>query len=387
MDVSSQPISILYIITKGSWGGAQRYVYELALEAKARGNTVCVASGSQGELIQKLNDADIPVVRIPGLARDIRLGADMRALLGLMSLMRSVHPDVVHTNSSKAGFIAALAARLSGVRRIIFTAHGWAWNELRPEWQKLFFKTLHFLTVFFSHTTIAVSEAVRKDAAWMPLVQKKFVVVRHGVAPLTNMSRSEARLRLEEAAGMSLPSSALWIGSLAELHPTKGLDVLIRAFAMLATEQPQTILVCVGGGEDAGRLKALSHMLHIEDRVFFTGHVQEAARLLGAFDVFVLPSHSEALGYVLLEAGQASLPVVATNVGGIPEIIVDQETGLLVPSADPEALAKALGEVVESAPERSRLGNALHTRVQEMFRLERMMDATFALYPNPRTQP
>jgi glycosyltransferase involved in cell wall biosynthesis len=387
MDVSSSPLSILYIITKGSWGGAQRYVYELALEAKARGNTVCVASGSQGELIQKLNDAGIPVVRVPGLARDIRLGADLRALLGLMSLIRSLHPDVVHTNSSKAGFIAALAARLSGVQRIIFTAHGWAWNELRPKWQKLFFKTLHFLTVFLSHTTIAVSEAVRKDAAWMPLVQKKFEVVRHGVAPLTRVARDEARLRLTEAAGVSLPSSALWIGSLAELHPTKGLDVLIRAFATVAAKQREAILVCVGGGEDAGRLKALSHMLHVEERVFFTGHVQEAARLLGAFDVFVLPSHSEALGYVLLEAGQASLPVVASNVGGIPEIIVDQETGLLVPSADPEALAQAMSELVEDASKRNRLGNTLHTRVQEMFGLKRMMDATFALYPNPRTQP
>jgi glycosyltransferase involved in cell wall biosynthesis len=301
--------------------------------------------------------------------------------------MHSLRPNVVHTNSSKAGFIAALAARLSGVPRIIFTAHGWAWNELRPKWQKLFFKTLHFLTVFFSHTTIAVSEAVRKDALWMPLVQNKFEVVRHGVAPLANVSRAEARLRLEEAAGTTFPSSALWIGSLAELHPTKGLDVLIRAFAVLAAGQSQTILVCVGGGEDAGRLKALAHMLHVEDRVFFTGHVQEAARLLGAFDVFVLPSHSEALGYVLLEAGQASLPVVASNVGGIPEIIVNQETGLLVPPADPEALAKALSDIVESASERNRLGGALHTRVQEMFGLKRMMDATFALYPNPRTQP
>jgi hypothetical protein len=79
MDVAPKPPSILYVITKGSWGGAQRYVYELALEAKTKGYTVCVASGTQGELIERLTEAGVPVVRIPGLARDIRLGADMRA--------------------------------------------------------------------------------------------------------------------------------------------------------------------------------------------------------------------------------------------------------------------------------------------------------------------
>lgn len=380
MDVAPKPLSILYVITKGSWGGAQRYVYELALEAKAKGYTVCVASGTQGELIERLVAAGVPVVRIPGLARDIRLGADIRALLGLVSLMRQMRPDVVHTNSSKAGFIAASAGRLAFVPRIIFTSHGWAWNELRPTWQKLFFKGLHFATVFVSHTTIAVSEAIRTQALWMPLVQKKIQVIHLGVSPLAILPRAEARTRIEESVGSALPASAFWIGSLAELHPTKGLDVLIRAFAVFAQQNTDAVLVCIGGGEDQGRLTALSHMLHIEHRVFFTGHIRNGAELLSALDIFVLPSHSEALGYVLLEAGQSSLPVIASNVGGIPEIIQDTQTGLLTPPGDPVALSTALKTLTADSQERNRLGTALHTRVQEEFGIERMLHDTFALY-------
>jgi len=380
MDVAPKPLSILYVITKGSWGGAQRYVFELAVNAKAQGYAVCVASGTQGELIERLIAAEVPVVRIPGLARDIRLGADTRALLGLVSLMRRMRPDVVHTNSSKAGFIAALAGRLAFVPRIVFTSHGWAWNELRPLWQKVFFKLLHFATVFVSHSTIAVSEAIHRQASWMPFVQKKMQVIHLGVSPLAVLPRAEARARIEESVGTALPSSSFWIGSLAELHPTKGLDVLVRAFALFAEKNTDAVLVCIGGGEDEGRLTALAHMLHIEHRVFFTGHLRDGATFLSALDLFVLPSHSEALGYVLLEAGQSSLPVIASNVGGIPEIIKDTETGLLFPAGDHAALSIALGEMESSPEERNRLGTALHTHVQEEFGIERMLHDTFALY-------
>jgi len=380
MDVAPKPLSILYVITKGSWGGAQRYVFELAVNAKAQGYAVCVASGTQGELIERLVAAEVPVVRIPGLARDIRLGADIRALLGLVSLMRRMRPDVVHTNSSKAGFIAALAGRLAFVPRIVFTSHGWAWNELRPLWQKVFFKLLHFATVFVSHTTVAVSEAIHRQASWMPFVQKKIQVIHLGVSPLAVLPRAEARSHIEESVGSALPSSSFWIGSLAELHPTKGLDVLVRAFAHFADKNTDAVLVCIGGGEDEGRLTALAHMLHIEHRVFFTGHLRNGATFLSALDLFVLPSHSEALGYVLLEAGQSSLPVIASNVGGIPEIIKDTETGLLIPSGDYKALSNALTTLESSSEERNRLGTALHTYVQEEFGIERMLHDTFVLY-------
>lgn len=382
MDVApSSPLpSILYVITKGTWGGAQRYVFELAVEAHHRGHVVSVACGTPGEMVTRLQHAGVSVLLIPGLARDIRLGSDVRAFLGLVSLIRRTHPTIVHTNSSKAGLIAALAARVLFVPHILFTSHGWAWNELRPAWQRLAFRTLHYLTVLASHRVIAVSNAVREDASWMPLVRSRFALVRLGVSPLELVPRAESRLFIEHSLSVSIPETALWIGALAELHPTKGLDVLIKAFSRIASEVPHAILLLIGAGEDRGRLVALAHMLKVESRVFFTGHIQDAARILPALDIFAFPSHSEALGYVALEAGQASLPVVASRVGGIPEIITDGVHGLLTTAGDDEMLALKLREYIEHPDLRTELGKTLHERVLTDFSRERMFEETFALY-------
>lgn len=371
---------ILYVITKGTWGGAQRYVYELAVAAKRQGALVSVALGTPGELVGRLEEAKIPVIFVPGLARDIRLGSDVRAFLALYRLMRREHPEVVHANSSKAGLIAVLAARLARVPRIIFTAHGWAWNELRPGWQKFAFKLLHLLTVWGAHSVIAVSQAIQTDASWMPGTKRKFVTIRHGISPLPSLPQAEARAKLLTLLGPTLPEKAFWIGALAELHPTKGLDVLIRAFAPVALRHPETIVVLIGSGQDRGRLTALAHMLHLDGRVFFAGHVENAAAYLSALDVFAFPSHSEALGYALLEAGQASLPSVASAVGGIPEIVVNEESGLLVPAGDEDALGLSLLRLIEEPATRARLGAALHTRVLTDFGEMRMLRDTFTLY-------
>ncbi len=382
MDVTSDisPKRILYVITKGTWGGAQRYVYELAHAAKARGHAVIVACGTPGELVHRLEDTEIPVVLISGLARDIRLGSDLRALIALIRLIHREHPDVVHSNSSKAGLLATLAARLTGVRHNIFTAHGWAWNELRPTWQQYVFRALHACTVLLATRVIAVSEAVALQAAWMPGASRKMVTIRHGVAPLALLPRSESRTFLASLNEHHPPTDAFWIGTLAELHPTKGLDTLFKAFARLYTTHPEAVLVCIGAGQDRGRLTALAHMLRIEDRVFFAGHIQHAARLLPALDVFAFPSRSEALGYAALEAGQAGLPVVASNVGGIPEIISHDTTGLLVPPGNEEALADALARLITEPELRIRLSSALTQSVHTSFAVEQMLEQTFALY-------
>lgn len=381
MDVTpTRAVSILYVITKSNWGGAQRYVYELAVEAHHRGHIVSVAVGAPGELVHRLHEAGITTFLIPGLSRDVRLGADIRAFFGLVSLIRKQRPQVVHANSSKAGFIAVLAARLLFVPNIIFTAHGWAWNELRPTWQKMAFRCLHFATVVLSHKSIAVSRAIESDAAWMPGTKRKFVTIHHGIVSLPLLPPLDARKTLEDAAATHIPAQALWIGALAELHPTKGLDVLIRAFAFLAPHVPEAVLVLIGGGQDRGRLTALAHMLQIESRVHFVGHMRDAACLLPALDVFVLPSYSEALGYVLLEAGQASLPVIASDVGGIPEIVTDNESGFLVPAGDDKALAEKIVILAHDGALRRHFGEALQNRVLTGFSRDRMFDETFSLY-------
>lgn len=380
---AAKPRRILYVITKSNWGGAQRYAFDLANASKERGLEVTVACGDRGELVERLMDAGVDTAIIPGLARDISLTADVKALKNLIRLMRETRPDVVHANSSKAGLLAMLAARLVGVQKIIFTAHGWAFNESRPWWQKVIFAKLHLYTVWMSHITICVSEAVRRDAWWMPFTHKKFRVIHLGITPATLIPKDEARASLAPASAESSSSilaKQTWIGTLAELHPTKGLDIAIKAFAKIASQFPDTALVMIGEGQDRAHLTKLVQEFNLTDQVLFCGQVRDAATLLKAFDIFLFPSRSEALGYAALEAGNASLPVIASDVGGIPEIIEDGKTGLLVPVGDVDGFAAALTSLLENQNLQNELGGQLHDSVCTGFSITLMLDKTLSNY-------
>lgn len=369
------PKRLLYVITKSNWGGAQRYVYDLAVAAQQKGHTVRVASGREGELTDRLREAGVSVFPIPSMQRDVNAGDDLSVFFELISLIRHFKPDVVHGNSSKAGALVSLAARLLGVRRIIFTAHGWAFNEQRPRWQKALIALVHYITVGLSHLTICNSEATRCDIAWMPFVKGKLVTIHHGVRPVTFYEKDEARRRLAPHI-----TATTWIGCVAELHTVKGHDTLIQAVEHVLPDYPDTALIFAGEGDERGYLEHLIKVQGVGDNVFLLGHVPEAPHYLKAFDLFVLPSRSESLGYVLLEAGAAELPVVASNIGGIPEVIVDHSTGMLVPPNNPEALTEAILELLTNPSLAQSYAATLHKKVEAEFTLEQMIDATLARY-------
>lgn len=371
---------ILYVITKANWGGAQRYVFDLALEAKARGYVVLVIAGAEGVLTQKLREHGIAVESVDRMKRDISLKSEVVAFRTLLASIRAFRPDVVHANSSKAGGLASLAARIAGVPLIIFTAHAWAYNEGRPLYQRMLIALFHYGTVLLAHKTICVSESIRTEAGWMPFVRSRLVVIHNGIAAGTLLKRIDARDRLSPDFTRLYPDMP-WIGTVAELHPSKGLDTLIEAFAHLG---PEAVLVIIGGGQELGHLEKLSQIHGVGTRVLFAGFIDNASSLLPAFDVFALPSRSEAFGTVLLEAGLASLPVVASNVGGIPEVLKDKESGMLVPASDSKALADALDTLVRNGEIRTKLGNALYERVLRVFSADKMLRETFALYADAR---
>lgn len=366
---------ILYVITKANWGGAQRYVFDLALRSKHAGHDVLVVFGTEGELINRLREQNIPMKAISGLQRDLSGMQEVRSFQNLLRIVREFNPDVIHGNSSKAGGLAVLAGRLARVPRIVFTSHGWAFNEQRPLWQKAVIGLFHYATVLLSHVTICVSHALVRDARWMPFVAHRFHVIHNGISSIDFLSKEKAREILAPKS-----TSTTWIGTIAELHPTKGLDVLIDAFALLAAKDPSPILVIMGGGEEESRLRGSIERQGLSERIVLTGFVNNAQTYLSALDVFVLPSRSEALGYVLLEAGLAGLPAIGTRVGGIPEVLEDGVTGLLVPPGDPHALAAALTAVVADSSLRVRLGTALNQKVLSAFSTEAMATETLALY-------
>ncbi len=366
---------ILYVITKANWGGAQRYVFDLALASKKAGHEVLVVYGTEGALIEKLDANDIATKAISGLKRDISLMSEFRSFQSLLSIVEEFRPDVIHGNSSKAGGLAVLAGRLKHVPRIVFTSHGWAFNEQRPLWQKAVIGTFHYYTVLLSHVTICVSHALVRDAHWMRFVRNRFHVIHNGIAAIEFLPRDEARARLAPAI-----KAPIWIGTIAELHPTKGLSVLIDAFARIAKEDTSSTLVIMGDGEERAHLLDRIEMHGLSERIVLAGFVADAQTYLKALDVFVLPSFSEALGYVLLEAGLAGLPAIGSNVGGIPEVLEDDVTGLLVPPGNPDTLAQALAHLAADSALRTQIGTALNEKVLSEFGTERMVRDTLALY-------
>ncbi|MBI1957546.1 MAG: glycosyltransferase family 4 protein [Candidatus Niyogibacteria bacterium] len=371
---------ILFCITKSGWGGAQRYVYDLATRLPAEFEPV-VALGGFGILLDKLNDRKVRTIPIERLGRDIRMGSDISVFFELIRIFRRERPDIVHLNSSKMAFLGAPAARLAGIPLVVFTAHGWPFNEERPRWQRTALRAALFFALLFPHRIIAVSQAVRNDIRRFPGATRKTAVIHNGIGPAAFLSREESRARLieREARLARIPANAPWIGINAELHKSKGIVYAIQAAAILAKETP-FVLCIISGGEEYEALKRQISDAGLAERVFLLGYVDAASRYLKAFDIFLLPSVTEALGYVLLEAGAAGLPVVASRVGGIPEIIEHEKTGLLVPPRDPEALERAMKFFIAHPDGARRIGENLRQKIASQFSLEKMAEQTLAVY-------
>ncbi len=357
-------MKILYGITKSNFGGAQRYVFDLAREAKSAGHDVAVMCGGNGPLVEKLRNHGIRVIAIPNMQRDVSLVDEFRSLNFIFRTLYEEKPDVFHTNSSKMGGLGNLAARLAGIRKIILTAHGWAFNEPRPEWQKVLIKFFTWLTILLSDKTICVSEKTKNDVVGWPFIKHKLAVIHNGISEFKRMERQD---------------QTLTVGTIAELHRVKGLDVLLTAWSKFIKNR-EAKLVILGEGEERKNLEVLAEELDITHSVTFKGYAENAKQHLSTFDIFCLPSRSEALPYTVLEAGLAGLPVIATSVGGIPEIIETGINGVLVPPEDVEVLFSTLILLSEDKRLRDRLGSALKETISKNFSLEKMVEETFRLY-------
>lgn len=368
-------MKILYIITKSNWGGAQRYVYDLATSISQENIETKVVFGKEERLKTELNKANIPTISIKELGRDFNLLLDIKVFLKLVRLFNKEKPDIVHLNSSKIGGLGALAARISGVPKIIFTGHGWAFNEDRSWFFKKIILFFHWITIILSHHTIAVSEKIKTDVNWLPFVSKKIRVVYNGIKDIEFVSKESARRFL-----LPQVSSPIWIGSIAELHPTKALHYAIESFVKIKEQFPNVVFIIMGEGDERKKLEEKIKKYHLENQVFLLGYVPDARNYLKALDIFILTSISEALAYVIIEAGFAELPVISSNVGGIPEIITDENMGILVPSKNPDLLSDALKQLLKNEQERMTMGQRLRERVVKSFTLEKMVEETLRIY-------
>ncbi|MFT5832251.1 MAG: glycosyltransferase involved in cell wall biosynthesis [Candidatus Paceibacteria bacterium] len=339
---------ILYLITKSNWGGAQRYVYDLATTLDPASFEPVVILGGTGELTQKLESAGVRTITLQTLQRDISVSKEIGFMTELWRIIRIEKPDVLHVNSSKAGGVGCFIGRLARVPRVIFTAHGWAFNEDRPMWQKFIIKKAHWWTVLLSHQTIAVSNAIISQMNW-PLTQRKMIVINPGRTIPEFQSRLTSRTTFALQYPPLAPYTAdVWLCILAELHPIKQHQVLFTVLKSIVVDFPNVRLICVGDGELRAKLTNYVEEHNLTKHIFLVGPIHEAASLLKAADMFVLPSKSESYGYVLHEAGLARVPIIASNVGGITDIISNEHEGTLINPTDPAALEAALRDFLRA---------------------------------------
>ncbi len=382
MSTMTQKKKILFAITKGNWGGAQRYVFDLATNIPRDAYDIVVACGEGERLTSKLATHNIRVIRLKALGRDVHFGKDFLAFFELMKVLLHEKPDILHLNSSKMGAMGTLAGRLARIKEIVFTGHGWAWNEDRNPLSKLAITILHWFTVELSHKTIAVSEKIAEQILSLPFITKeKIYVVHNGVSATDYLDRFAARTALDHKV-----AEKFWIGTIAELHNNKGLDNLIHAYSYIAESNPDATLIIIGEGEERDHLTDQINKLGLQKKVHLLGFVEDASKYLKAFDVFVLSSRTEAFPYVPLEAGLAQLPVVATRVGGIPEVITDKKNGLLVNSGEIFILKSCIKELLEDSAEAASFGHNLRKRVEENFSVEHMVEKTLSVYSG-KTKP
>ena len=311
----------------------------------------------------------VPMVRRPAPV------SDLLAFRRLVQMMKRGRYDVVHAHSSKAGFLGRLAARRAGVRRVFYTPHAFAFQC--GGWCGMLYHRLERIAAGFGGTIVAVSEGERELAVETAIVPpERACVIRNAVAD-SGLPSEAARLRARES--LRLPAEATVVGTVGRLARQKAPGVLLEAAALLRDRNKVRFLVA-GDGPLARRLARLADESGVADRVTFAGHRNDVADLYAATDIYVQPSLWEGSPYAVLDAMVRGLPVVASDIPGHRDMVMDGSTGLLVPAGDPPALARAIRSLLDDEEDGRRLGRAGRELVLREHSVPEFVGSIEALY-------
>lgn len=361
-------LSVMQIIGNSVIGGAERHLLELVQGLGRSGVGVQVICPRPGPLTEQLETLSIPVRCIEMVSPwpGDEYALDAQALETLAAVLREMRPDVVHSHLYPAHLHASLAAQEVGIPAIVHTAHT---IIVRPG------------DVLLSHITTAYTIAVSHAAARLLLnagvPPERIEVIYNGVAPEHFEQDREAVERARANLNLG-PGSVL--GTVARLSPEKGIDVLLRAVQRVKRIFPAVTALVIGDGPQAAQLHRLAGELELHESVRFLGARHDVPVLNRLLDVFVLPSREEACPMALLEAMAAGKAVVATAVGGSPEVLTSPTDGWLVPPDDPGALADGLLMLLGDPTRRAAMGVAAQKKVAAQFTRDRMVRDTLAFY-------
>jgi glycosyltransferase involved in cell wall biosynthesis len=403
----------MHIITRMVRGGAQENTLANLVRIAGGGWESSLvtgpALGSEGSLEPECEAKGVRLITAPHLVREIAPLQDLRALRYLKSVIRKERPHIVHTHTSKAGILGRMAARSCRVPVIIHTPHGHVFHSYESRLKTEAFIRTERWCATRADRLIALTPNERNEHLDLRIGRpEQWSVVHSGIefAPYLEASSHRAVIRAE----LGIPPEARVIGTVGRLVPIKGQQFLVEAFAGLAKSAPDLHLMLVGDGDRRSELTRQGRELGLRvidheaepgsgsgPAIHLTGFRKDVPRLMGAMDLFALPSLNEGMGRVLAEAMAAELPCVASRVSGTPDVVDEGATGLLVPARDAAALGAALKSVIDDPSRAQAMGEAGRRRALATFSVERMIELLENLYreelarrgiaaPPPRTQ-
>ncbi|MFQ5456840.1 MAG: glycosyltransferase family 4 protein [Myxococcota bacterium] len=315
---------------------------------------------------------------VPHLTRAINAPADLRAIVELAGLIRRGGYAVVHTHNSKAGFLGRIAARACRVPAIVHTVHGWAFEQTGNAFARRFYRAAEQCAAPLAHRTILVSEALGASAvrAGLPGAARRQVIYSGIDRAAFLNARRDGGLRRDLGAD----ADSFLIGQVAKLWHGKGHGTLLAAFRRVQRENPRARLVLVGEGPLRGELSRAAHRLGLGHAVTFTGHRNDVPAVTAQLDAATLCSEYEGMGRVVIEAMAAGVPVVASRVGGISELVEEGRTGFLAPPGDARGFAERLSRLARNGELRARMGRRARARAGKIYDEETMTAEIAAVY-------
>ena len=354
----------IHIDTARTWRGGQRQVLLTVLGLRERGHRTVLIAHPDGELAARASEGHDLIRLAP------RAEVDLHAGWKLSRIIKDLRPDIVHAHDPHAVALSALAlsfitgGRCPGLmasRRVAFHLKGNAFSR----WK------YHQVDCF-----IAASNAINQMLVGDGIDPERIVTVYEGI----DLQRVQAEPAANIHAEFWLPKDAPVVGAVGALTQEKGHKYLIDAAALVVREVPDARFVILGDGELRATLERQIKDLHLEKHVALPGFRADVLSFVAAFDLFVMSSLFEGLGTSLLDAMAVAKPIVASDTGGIPEVVVHGDTGLLVPPRDTQALARAISTLLKDGARRERMGRAGLDRVRQIFSADRMVERTLEVY-------
>jgi glycosyltransferase involved in cell wall biosynthesis len=373
MQQRKAPIKILFVITSSGIGGAEKILYHTSrlLDPERYDPSICSLK-EKGQIARDAETAGIEVHCLTMADGEQAMGwiSSLVALFRLTRYLIKIRPTIVHSFLFRANIISRVGAFLARVPLVISSVRVMGG-------EKDYYHTVERVTSCMVDHYITVSDSVKEyliEKGTIP--PEKITTIYNGVA--LNGLTPEGEGGSPDLLGVESNDSVIL--AVGRLHRQKGYDYLIRAIATVKREVPSVKLLIAGEGEEENDLKNLVKSLDLSKEVILTGLCREVEKLLNFTELFVLPSLWEGMPNAVLEAMAAAKPVVATRVGGVPELVMDGETGILVPPEDSESLARAIVGLLRNTAQANSMGNAGRKRVQEHFSLREMVTKTDSLY-------